>query len=129
MTPLGSVGPWSADDEYEERAPARRMHEAPPDEARGSPRRMCVVEVGSFDKGAQAVADQFKRRRPVLLNLQRVDRDLSERMVDFCAGLVYALDGAMHPVVDRLFLLAPNEVEVSSKESPRDTRKAFFNRL
>jgi cell division inhibitor SepF len=90
---------------------------------------MCVVEVGSFDKGAQAVADQFKRRRPVLLNLQRVDRDLSERMVDFCAGLVYALDGAMHPVVDRLFLLAPNEVEVSSKESPRDTRKAFFDRL
>lgn len=90
---------------------------------------MCVVEVGNFDKSAQTVADQFKRRRPVLLNLQRVDRDLYERMVDFCAGLVYALDGAMHPIVDRLFLLTPNEVEVFSKEGPRDRRKAFFNRL
>ena len=91
------------------------MHEAPLDEAWGSPRRMCVVEVGSFDKGAQAVADRFKRRQPVILNLQRTDNDLIKRMVDFCAGLAYALDGEMHLIVDRLFLLAPSEVEVSGK--------------
>jgi cell division inhibitor SepF len=36
-------------------------------------------------------------------------------MVDFCAGLAYALDGEMHLIVDRLFLLAPSEVEVSGK--------------
>jgi cell division inhibitor SepF len=90
---------------------------------------MCVVEVTSFDEGAQAVADQFKRRQPVLLNLQRADENLGERMVDFCAGLVYALDGALHPIVDRLFLLTPNEVEVSSKDGPRNIQQAFFNRL
>ena len=129
MTQLGSEGLWSANDEYEERAPARGIHDAPLDEARGSPRRMCVVEVGSFDKGAQAVADRFKRRQPVILNLQRADDDLSKRMVDFCAGLAYALDGEMHPIVNRLFLLTPSEVEVSSKESLGETRNAFFNRL
>ena len=90
---------------------------------------MCVVEVGSFDKGAQAVADRFKRRQPVILNLQHADDDLSKRMVDFCAGLTYALDGEMHSIVDRLFLLTPSEVEVSSKESSREARNAFFNRL
>jgi cell division inhibitor SepF len=90
---------------------------------------MCVVEVGSFDKGAQAVADRFKRRQPVILNLQRTDDDLSKRMVDFCVGLAYALDGEMHPIVDRLFLLAPSEVEVSSKERPSEARNTFFNRL
>ncbi|MCA1716608.1 MAG: cell division protein SepF [Actinobacteria bacterium] len=90
---------------------------------------MCVVEVTSFDKDAQVVADQFKSRQPVLLNLQRVDEELSERMVDFCAGLAYALDGAIHPIVERLFLLTPSEVEVASKERPKDARKAFFNRL
>jgi cell division inhibitor SepF len=90
---------------------------------------MYVVEVGSFDKGAEAVADRFKRRQPVILNLQRADDDLSKRMVDFCAGLTYALDGEMHPIVDRLFLLTPSEVEVSSKESSRENRSTFFNRL
>ena len=76
------------------------MHETSLVEAWGSPRRMCVLEVRSFDKGAQAVADRFKRRQPVILNLQRTDDDLSKRMVDFCAGLAYALDGEMHPIVD-----------------------------
>jgi FtsZ-interacting cell division protein YlmF len=129
LTQFGSGGLWFADDEYEEEAQARRMHQATLDETWGSPRRMCVVEVGSFDKGAQAVADRFKRCQPVILNLQRADEDLSKRMVDFCAGLAYALDGEMHPIVDRLFLLTPSEVEVSSKEPPMEARNAFFNRL
>jgi cell division inhibitor SepF len=90
---------------------------------------MCVVEVTSFDKGAQAVADQFKRRQPILLNLQRADENLGERMVDFCAGWAYALDSALHRIVDRLFLLTPNEVEVFSKDGPRNIQQAFFNRL
>ncbi len=105
------------------------MHESSLVEAWGSPWRMCVLEVRSFDKGAQVVADRFKRRQPVILNLQRTDDELSRRMVDFCAGLAYALNGEMHPIVDRLFLLAPSEVEVSSKERPREAQNPFFNRL
>jgi cell division inhibitor SepF len=128
LTQLGSGELWSADDEYEARVSTRGMHEASLVEAWGSPRRMCVLEVRSFDEGAQAVADRFKRRQPVILNLQRTDDDLIKRMVDFCAGLAYALDGEMHPIVDRLFLLAPSEVEVSGKERPREAQNTFFNR-
>ena len=129
LSPLGSVGPWSADDEYEERASARGIHEPPIDKAWIPPQRMCIVDVTDFDKAAQAVADEFKRWQPVILSLQRADEDLSKRMVDFCAGLTYALNGEMHSIVDRLLLLTPNAVEVFGKEGPRDTRKAFFNRL
>ena len=42
---------------------------------------------------AQQVADQFKRQVPVILNLQTADHELSKRMIDFCSGLTYALDG------------------------------------
>ena len=48
-------------------------------------------------------------------------------MVDFCAGLAYALDGAIHPIADSLFLLTPAEVEVSSKEGPRTAGREFYN--
>src|SRR3954447_15129370 len=44
---------------------------------------------------AQQVADQFKRSVPVILNLQTADHELSKRMIDFCSGLTYALDGGM----------------------------------
>ena len=83
----------------------------------------------SFDEGARAVADLFKRRQPVILNLQRTNGDLTRRMVDFCAGLAYALDGWMYPIADRLFLVTPHEVEVSSKESPTAIERTFFNQL
>ena len=56
------------------------------------PTRVSVLEPSSFND-AQALADRFKRQQPVILNLQSVDGDLSRRMVDFCAGLTYALDG------------------------------------
>jgi len=124
-----SSWPWTARAEHEEWFPIHAIHEAPLGEAWGSPRQIFVADATSFDDGAQSVADRFKRRQPVILNLQRADEDLSKRMVDFCAGLAYALDGEMHPIVDRLFLLTPSEVEVSSKESPRETRNAFFNQL
>jgi cell division inhibitor SepF len=124
-----SSWPWAARAEHEEWSPVHAMHEAPLDKAWGSPGRIFVVNATSFDEGAQGVADRFKRRQPVILNLQRADEDLSKRMVDFCAGLAYALDGEMRPIVDRLFLLTPSEVEVSSKERPMEARNAFFNRL
>lgn len=128
----GMMQPWSSHggyDRYEEQPFAWEAHEAPPSEAWDPPRRMCVVEVLSFDEGARTVADRFKRHQPVIVNLQRVDDTLCERMVDFCAGLAYALEGRMHPIVDRLYLLTPEEMEVASEEGPRTGGRAFFNRL
>ena len=94
----------------------------------GSRHQMGVVKPTSFDEGAQALAERFKRRQAVVLNLQQADAEMAKRMVDFCAGLAYALDGALHPIADLLFLLTPTEVEVSSKEGPRTAEKEFYNR-
>ena len=92
-----------------------------------SSHQMGVVEPTSFDEGAQALAERFKRRQVLVLNLQQADADLAKRMVDFCAGLAYALDGAVHPIADSLFLLTPAEVEVSGKEGSRIARRPFYN--
>jgi cell division inhibitor SepF len=81
----------------------------------------------SFDEGAQPLAKHFKRGQAVVLNLQRADAELTKRMVDFCAGLAYALDGAVHPIADSLFLLTPAEVEVSNNEGSRTSGREFYN--
>ena len=67
---------------------------------------------------AQQVADQFKRKVPVILNLQTTD---------FSSGLTYALDGGMQRIAEKIFLLTPRNVEVSAEEKARLLDKGFFN--
>ncbi|HMU28058.1 MAG TPA: cell division protein SepF [Solirubrobacterales bacterium] len=76
---------------------------------------------------AQQVADQFKRKVPVILNLQTTDHELSKRLIDFASGLTYALDGGMQRIAEKVFLLTPRNVEVSAEEKARLIDKGFFN--
>jgi cell division inhibitor SepF len=76
---------------------------------------------------AQDIADKFKDLIPVILNLQTADSDLSKRLIDFASGLTYALDGGMQRVADKVFLLTPQNVEVSAEERARLLEKGFFN--
>ena len=76
---------------------------------------------------AQDVADKFKDAIPVILNLQGADSDLSKRLIDFASGLTYALDGGMQRIADKVFLLTPQNVEVSAEERARLIEKGFFN--
>ncbi|MDQ4002891.1 MAG: cell division protein SepF [Actinomycetota bacterium] len=92
------------------------------------PARVSVINPASFND-AQALADRFKRQQPVILNLQQADAELSRRMVDFCSGLTYALDGNIQTVANRVFLLTPRNVEVSAEERKRLAERAFFNQL
>ena len=95
---------------------------------KSAPTRVSIVEPANFND-AQALADRFKRQQPVILNLQKADQELSRRMVDFCSGLTYALDGNIQTVANRVFLLTPRNVEVSAEERKRLAERAFFNQL
>jgi cell division inhibitor SepF len=78
---------------------------------------------------AQQIADKFKVDVPVIINLQGSDTDLAKRLIDFCSGLTYALDGGMQRVADKIFLLTPRNVEVSAEEKARLIEKGFFNQF
>jgi cell division inhibitor SepF len=88
--------------------------------------RVHLVIPKSFND-AQQIADKFKDSIPVILNLQSSDTDLSKRLIDFASGLTYALDGGMDRIADKVFLLTPRNVEVSSEERARLVEKGFFN--
>lgn len=118
---FGSDGPSQRYDSQQSQPHLRAV----PDQR---PAKVSVLEPSSFND-AQALADRFKRQQPVILNLQSVDGDLSRRMVDFCAGLTYALDGNIQTVANRVFLLTPRDVEVSAEERKALAERAFFNQL
>lgn len=87
---------------------------------------MHVVTPRSFND-AQQVADEFKRSKPVIINLQSTDRELSKRLIDFSSGMTYALGGGMQRIAQGIFLLTPEDVEVSAEEKARLLEGGFFN--
>ncbi|MGP8162484.1 MAG: cell division protein SepF [Acidimicrobiales bacterium] len=84
-----------------------------------------VVAPAHF-RDAQEIGDLVKQGSPVIVNLQMSERDLSRRMIDFCSGLTYALDGQMEKVADQVFLLAPSNVEVSPEERLRLQQRGLY---
>jgi cell division inhibitor SepF len=74
--------------------------------------KLIVAEPTSFDE-VQGIADHVKAHRPVIINIENLDRELAKRMVDFLGGVTYALDGAMQKVGDGIFLLTPENFDVA----------------
>ena len=79
-----------------------------------------VVSPRSFND-AQEVGDWFKRRQPVIVNLQGLDRDLARRLLDFASGVAYGLGGSVERVASHVYLLTPADVEVSDDDRRRIT--------
>src|SRR3954451_9357783 len=107
----------AGDDTAEEPRPRRSRRRAPAGNG-GGVASMHVVTPRSFND-AQQVADEFKRSKPVIINLQSTDRELSKRLIDFSSGMTYALGGGMQRIAQGIFLLTPEDVEVSAEEKAR----------
>jgi len=116
----------AGDDTAEEPRPRRGRRRAAPAGNGGGVASMHVVTPRSFND-AQQVADEFKRSKPVIINLQATDRELSKRLIDFSSGMTYALGGGMQRISQGIFLLTPENVEVSAEEKARLLEGGFFN--
>ena len=65
----------------------------------------------SFDSAAKA-ADELRRKKAVILNMENVDKALTRRVVDFLSGAVYALDGSVKKVAQSTYLFCPHNMDV-----------------
>jgi cell division inhibitor SepF len=77
---------------------------------------------------AQQLGDRFKNSQPVIINLQGADLDLARRVIDFASGLCYGLGGQMERVASQVYLLTPNDVEVSDEDRRRITERGLGRR-
>ena len=65
----------------------------------------------TFDDAAKA-ADELRRKKAVILNMENVDKALTRRVVDFLSGSVYALDGSVKKVAQSTYLFCPHNMDV-----------------
>lgn len=88
--------------------------------------KVFIAEPKDFEE-IQVIADNFKDDIPVIINLQKADQDLAKRVIDFCSGLTYALEGNIKKVADKVFLIIPYNVEVSSEEKELLREQGFYD--
>ena len=67
----------------------------------------------------QEIGDRFKERQLVLVDLTDLGKDLSRRVIDFCSGVTYSLEGRIEKLSEVVLLLSPTHIELSVQDKER----------
>lgn len=76
---------------------------------------------------AKEVAQNLLSNKAVIINFARMDDTQSRRIVDFITGTVYALNGEIQRVGDKIFLATPPKFETDGKIAELVEKKDNLN--
>ncbi len=71
-----------------------------------------IIEPRSFGEAGQIVQN-LKDRKTIVLNLHLLDKEQSQRTIDFICGAASALNGQPQKVGDMVFVFTPNNVTLT----------------
>ena len=80
-----------------------------------------VVEPRSFDDAA-TIVQHLKDKKIVMLNLHLLDKEQSQRTIDFVCGASQALNGNPKKVGDLVFIFAPSNVTLTADMNPQQSK-------
>ncbi len=75
---------------------------------------------------ARTIGERYREGNPVIMNLTEMSDADAKRLVDFAAGLAFAMHGAIDKVTNKVFLLSPSNVDVSAEDRRRLAETGFF---
>ena len=71
-----------------------------------------VIEPRSFSEAAQIVK-KLLDKKTVVLHLDLLDKEQSQRTIDFVCGAAHALNGTAQKISDMVFIFTPSNVSLS----------------
>ncbi len=87
-----------------------------------------VFEPRTFEEAVEVV-ECLRAKRPVVINLEEVDAELARKVFDFLSGALCAIDGKAEKISKSIFLMAPNNVQISAaKHSLYDSSKEALSK-
>ncbi|GFG55067.1 cell division protein SepF [Mycolicibacterium agri] len=75
---------------------------------------------------ARTIGERFRDGTPVIMDLVSMDNADAKRLVDFAAGLAFALRGSFDKVATKVFLLSPADVDVTPDDRRRIAETGFY---
>ncbi len=79
---------------------------------------LVVIEPKSFDECPKLV-DSLKAKRPVVINLEKIETETAKKIFDFLSGATYALNGNVQKVANNIFIFAPEKVDITTNQEER----------
>jgi cell division inhibitor SepF len=99
---------------------------AEPAPAPPQPYRITTLHPRTYNE-ARTIGERFRDGMPVIMNLSEMDDSDAKRLVDFAAGLSFGLRGSIERVTAKVFLLSPQNVDVTAEDKARIREGGFFN--
>ena len=83
--------------------------------------KVVVVQPESFEDSKE-IADHLKTKKPIVVNLEKIDQDIAKKIINFLSGAVYALDGNIQKISAGIFLIVPYNMGIMGdfKDELRD---------
>lgn len=79
-----------------------------------------VASPESFDE-ARDIALHIRDKKPVVINLEFVEHKTAQRITDFLCGCCCAMDGNIQRIADKIFMIAPDNVDFAGDVAIRET--------
>lgn len=80
--------------------------------------KLVLIEPKSFEECPKLV-DSLKGRRPVIINLEKLETEVARKIFDFMSGATYALNGNVQKVANNIFIFAPENVDIAASQDDR----------
>jgi len=88
--------------------------------------RIVTLHPHSYNE-ARPIGERYREGNPVIMNLTAMEDRDAKRLVDFAAGLAFALRGSIDKVTSKVFLLSPPNIDVSAEDRRRIAEGRLFN--
>ena len=87
--------------------------------------RIITVHPRTYNE-ARTIGENFRDGVPVIMNLGDMEDVDAKRLVDFAAGLIFGLRGSIERITSKVFLLSPQNVNVTAEDKER-IAGGFYN--
>ena len=104
----------------EREEPRRREYQEPPRRNNGgkvvnihatTQLQVVLVKPDRYENASE-IADHLRDKRTVVLNLEKTQKDVSRRLLDFLSGVAYANEGKIKKVAISTYIITPYNVDI-----------------
>ncbi|MBP2073410.1 cell division protein SepF [Thermoanaerobacterium butyriciformans] len=74
--------------------------------------KVIILKPENFEQ-AQTILDNIKNKKPMIIDLQNMERNDAQRLIDFLSGAIFALNGEIKKIANSIFLIVPDNFDIA----------------
>ncbi len=88
--------------------------------------KVVLIEPKGFEECPKLV-DSLKAKKPVIINLEKLETEVARKIFDFLSGAIYAINGNVQKIANNIFIFTPENVSVYAQQDNTKQEKDSTN--